>query len=145
MYMFGTTRTLKLFIGWLIALSIAYSTLSIFRHNHFQSGGFDLGIYDQAVWQYAHFQWPYNTIKDRFILGDHLTLTLPLLAPLFWLWEDVRMLLIFQGFWISFSALAIYNIAKVRKFLRLLRYVSPSYTASFTASSTLSILIFIPL
>ncbi|MBI3559953.1 hypothetical protein HY087_02395 [Candidatus Gottesmanbacteria bacterium] len=39
----------KLLIGWLVALSIAYSTLSIIRHNHFQSGGFDLGIYDQAV------------------------------------------------------------------------------------------------
>ncbi|MDP1721983.1 MAG: DUF2079 domain-containing protein [Candidatus Gottesmanbacteria bacterium] len=102
--------TLKLIIGWIIGLSIAYSTLSIIRHNHFQSGGFDLGLYDQAVWQYANFQWPYNTIKDRFILGDHLTLTLPFLAPLFWIWSDVRMLLIFQAFWISFSALAIYKI-----------------------------------
>lgn len=73
-----------------------------------------MGLYDQAVWQYANFQWPYNTIKDRFILGDHLTLTLPLLAPLFWLWDDVRMLLIFQAFWISFSALAIYKIARIR-------------------------------
>lgn len=106
--------TFKVLVGWVIGLSIAYSVLSIVRHNHFQSGGFDLGIYDQAVWQYAHFQWPYNTIKDRFILGDHLTLTLPLLAPLFWLWDDVRMLLIFQAFWISFSALAIYKIVKQR-------------------------------
>lgn len=102
--------TFKLLIVWIIGLSIAYSALSIIRHNHFQSGGFDLGLYDQAVWQYAHFQWPYNTIKDRFILGDHLTLTLPLLAPLFWLWEDVRILLIFQAFWVSFSALAIYKL-----------------------------------
>jgi len=37
-------------IGWIVVLSVAYSTLSIIRHNHFQSGGFDLGIYDQAVW-----------------------------------------------------------------------------------------------
>jgi len=62
----------------------------------------------------VNFQWPYNTIKDRFILGDHLTLTLPLLAPLFCLWSDVRMLLIFQAFWVSFSALAIYKIALLR-------------------------------
>ncbi|MBI5620400.1 DUF2079 domain-containing protein [Candidatus Gottesmanbacteria bacterium] len=101
-------------IIWILLLSIVYSALSIVRHNHFQSGGFDLGIYDQAVWQYAHFQWPYNTIKDRFILGDHLTLTLPLLAPLFWLWSDARILLIFQAFWISFSSLAMYKIAIVR-------------------------------
>lgn len=106
--------TLKVFIGWIIVLSIAYSALSIVRQNHFQSGGFDLGIYDQAVWQYAHFQWPYNTVKDRFILGDHLTLTLPLLAPLFWFWDDVRMLLIFQAVWISFSAMAIYKLVRIR-------------------------------
>ncbi len=80
--------TLKLLIAWIIVLAIAYSALSIIRHNHFQSGGFDLGMYDQAVWQYANYQWPYNTIKERFILGDHLTLTLPLLAPLFWIWDD---------------------------------------------------------
>lgn len=104
----------KVLIAWVVALSISYSALSIIRHNHFQSGGFDLGLYDQEVWQYAHFQWPYNTIKDRFILGDHLTLTLPLLAPLFWLWEDVRMLLIFQAVWLSFSALAIYKLVKIR-------------------------------
>lgn len=75
-----------------------------------------MGLYDQAVWQYAHFQWPYNTIKDRFILGDHLTLTLPLLAPLFWLWSDARMLLVFQAFWISFSTLAIYKLVTHRGF-----------------------------
>ncbi|MBI3955798.1 DUF2079 domain-containing protein [Candidatus Gottesmanbacteria bacterium] len=106
---------MRLLVIWIILLSVLYSTLSILRHNHFQSGGFDLGIYDQAVWQYANFQWPYNTIKDRLILGDHLTLTLPLLAPLFWLWSDVRMLLIFQAAWINFSVLAIYKIAILRK------------------------------
>lgn len=127
--------TWKALIGWVIVLSIAYSALSILRHNHFQSGGFDLGIYDQVVWQYANFQWPYNTIKDRFILGDHLTLTLPLLAPLYWLWEDVRMLLIFQAMWISFSALAIYKIALLRlsKLDALTISSRPRYVCQWTA------------
>ncbi|MBI3343230.1 DUF2079 domain-containing protein, partial [Candidatus Gottesmanbacteria bacterium] len=126
---------MRLLVIWIILLSVLYSTLSILRHNHFQSGGFDLGIYDQAVWQYAHFQWPYNTIKDRFILGDHLTLTLPLLTPLFWLWEDVRMLLIFQAVWISFSALAIYKIALLRlsKFDALTTITRPRYVCQWTA------------
>lgn len=106
----------KLLIAWILLLSILYSTLSILRHNHFQSGGFDLGIFDQTVWQYSRFLNPYNTIKDCFILGDHLTLTLPLLAPLFWLWNNVRILLIFQAFWLSFSSLAVYKLARIRKF-----------------------------
>ncbi len=106
----------RFLIVWVVLLGILYSTLSLIRHNHFQSGGFDLGIYDQALWQYSRFLAPYSTIKERFILGDHLTLTLPLLAPLFWLWEDVRMLLVFQAFWLASSSIAIFLLARLRKF-----------------------------
>jgi uncharacterized membrane protein len=116
------SRFTKLLIIWLLALALLYSTLSILRHEHFQSGGFDLGLYDQTVWQYAHFFSPYNTIKDRFILGDHLNLTLPLLAPLYWFWSDVRILLIFQAFWLSFSSLAIYQLCRLRKFSSLVSF-----------------------
>jgi len=97
-------------------LSIAYAALSIIRHVRFESGGFDLGLYDQAVWQYSRFLSPFNTIKDRFILGDHLTLTLPFLSPLYFLWNDVRILLLFQAFWISLSVVAIYKLSLLRKF-----------------------------
>jgi uncharacterized membrane protein len=106
----------KLIITWIFVLTILYSLLSILRHNHFQSGGFDLGVYDQAVWQYSRFMEPYNTIKERFILGDHFTLTLPLLAPLFWLCDNVRILLVFQAFWISLSTLAIYKLSLKKGF-----------------------------
>ncbi|MDO8582950.1 MAG: DUF2079 domain-containing protein [bacterium] len=101
---------------WIIVLSVLYSALSILRHDHFQSGGFDLGIYDQSVWQYSKLLAPFNTIKYRFILGDHLSLTLPLLSPLFYLWDNVRMLLIFQAFWISFSTFAVFKIIRNRNF-----------------------------
>lgn len=101
---------------WIIVLSVLYSALSILRHDHFQSGGFDLGIFDQSVWQYSNLLTPFNTIKYRFILGDHLNLTLPLLSPLFYLWDNVRILLIFQAFWISFSTLAVFKIIRNRNF-----------------------------
>lgn len=106
----------RFFILWVLLLSVLYGLLSVLRHIHFQSGGFDLGIYDQAVWQYSHFLFPYNTIKERFILGDHFTLTLPLLTPLYWIWDNVKILLIFQSIWISFSAIAVYLVTKIRKF-----------------------------
>lgn len=106
----------RILLVWICIVAILYATLSLVRHNHFLTGGFDLGMYDQAVWQYSKFIWPYNTIKDRFILGDHLTLTLPLLAPLFWIWNDVRALLVFQAIWVSFSVLAVYKLVRIRKF-----------------------------
>ena len=108
--------TFKVLIVWLFVLSILYSLLSIIKHMHFQSGGFDLGIFDQAVWQYSKFLEPYSTIKEMLILGDHLTLTLPLLAPLFYIWDDVRMLLIFQAFWLTFASVAVYKLCQIRKF-----------------------------
>jgi len=107
-------RIPKALILLLLFISVIYSSLAIIRHNRFESGAFDLGIYDQTVWQYSHFEFPYNTIKERLILGDHLTLTLPLLAPLYWIWSDVRMLLIFQSVWLAVSAMPIYFIARLR-------------------------------
>ena len=111
--------SLKLLIVWIIILSVLYSALSIVRHNNFQSGAFDLGLYDQSIWQYSTFQIPYNTIKDRFILGDHLALTLPFLAPLFWVWDDVRMLLLFQAFWASLSTLPVFLLIRNRGYSSL--------------------------
>jgi len=110
----------RILLVWICILAILYATLSVVRHNHFQSTATDLGVYDQAVWQYSRFLWPYNTVKDRFILGDHLTLTLPLLAPLFWVWNDARALLILQAAWVSVSVLAVYKLVRLRKFSPLI-------------------------
>jgi len=81
---------------------------------HFQSGGFDLGLYDQAVWRFSQFLDPYNTVKQRIIFGDHFVLTLPFLSPLFYLWDDVRALLLLQAAVISASVIPIYLIAVKR-------------------------------
>lgn len=116
---FFKKKALLLFLVGVFLFAIAYSALSLVRHSHFQSGGFDLGIYDQAVWQYSHFLYPFNSIKEKIIFGDHLTLTLPLLAPLYWIWDDVRVLLIFQAFWISFSSVAIFLYLLKRNFTRV--------------------------
>jgi len=108
--------TFKLLLLWVFVLSVLYSLLSVLRHMHFQSGGFDLGIFDQALFQYSNFLFPYNTIKERFILGDHLNLTLPLLSPLYWIVKDVKILLIFQAVFITISTIAIYKLSLLRKF-----------------------------
>lgn len=116
--------------SYLIVLSIAYALLSIIRHSHFESGGFDLGIFDQSLWQYAHFLFPYSTLKERLILGDHLALTMPLLVPLYWLRSDVRMLLGFQAVWLVASSIPIYLLARLRKF---------SFTVSFLIAGLYSL------
>ena len=111
---FFTRYQWVLLLSYVFVLSILYGALSIVRHMHFQSGGFDLGLYDQAVWRFSQFLDPFNTVKGRIIFGDHLVLTLPLLGPLFYLWNDVRMLLIIQAVAIGVSAIPIYFIALKR-------------------------------
>lgn len=68
-------------------------------------GGFDLGIFDQGIRAYAHFQLPVSSIKDVHhnfpptysLMGDHFSPVLALLAPLYWLWNDPRILLLAQA------------------------------------------------
>ncbi|MFD0275464.1 DUF2079 domain-containing protein [Kitasatospora sp. NPDC127111] len=70
-----------------------------------QLGGFDLGIFDQGVRGYAHFGLPVSSLKsfhhefpaDFSLLGDHFSPVIALMAPLYWLWDDPRSLLIGQA------------------------------------------------
>src|SRR4051795_13037064 len=78
--------------------AVALAALAILRHDRYGSGGFDLGIFDQQVWSYAHFRVGPNTVKRTHdLLGDHFHPILVLLAPLYWLWDDVRALLVAQA------------------------------------------------
>jgi uncharacterized membrane protein len=103
-----------LLLIWCVVLTILYSTLSVLRHVHFESGGFDLGLYDQAVWKFGNLLGPYNTVKGRIIFGDHMVLTLPLFGLLYRFWDDVRLLLVMQAGAIVFSTIPIFLIAKRR-------------------------------
>lgn len=58
----------------LMAVSFAvYSIFSIERHQQFGTAGYDLGIFDQAVRAYSHFQAPIVPLKGvgYNIFGDH--------------------------------------------------------------------------
>lgn len=101
------------FLTFLFAL--LYGLLSVQRHLRFDSFAYDLGIYDQAIWQYSRLEIPFNTIKEKLILADHFTPSLALLAPLFWLWDDVKMLLIFQAFWLAASGWPVFLLARAKR------------------------------
>ena len=94
---------------------ITYSTLSIVRHQHYQSFGYDLGINDQVVWRYSHFQLPLTTIDPfptKTKLAEHVELVYALVAPFYWIWSSRRMLILVRTAWFCFSAVAVYLLAK---------------------------------
>jgi len=81
-----------------LAAAVLYAAVGIFRHDHFGSAAFDLGIQDQTVWGYSHLQMIPNTVLGiRNPLGDHFDPVLMALAPLYWIWSDPRMLLVAQA------------------------------------------------
>lgn len=89
-----------------------YSFFSITKHLRFNSFGFDLGIYDQLIWLVSRGQTLYSSVLDYHPWGDHLTPSLVFLSPLYWLWDDVIILLLFQAFFVASGAFPIFLLAK---------------------------------
>ena len=89
----GTAQLLQL-AAVLAAAAGLYLAHSLLRFRNFEARGYDLGIFDQAVRQYSRFEAPYVPIKGEgfHILGDHFHPIIALLAPLYWVWDDPRVL-----------------------------------------------------
>src|SRR5439155_22181161 len=89
--------------------AIAYGSISMYRHNVFASGAFDLGVQDQTVWGYSRLEMIPNTVEMvRNLLGDHFHPILIAIAPLYWIWDDVRVLLIAQAVLIAAGGVPIF-------------------------------------
>ena len=93
-------------VWMLVALTAAgYSVFALARYHTFQTGSYDLVIFDQAVRSYAHFQPGISIIKGlhngfgpRFsVLGDHWSPILAVLAPLYWVFNGPQTLLVAQA------------------------------------------------
>jgi uncharacterized membrane protein len=93
--------------------AVGLGAAAIFRHDHYGSNGYDLGIFDQTVWGYSRFEFIPNTIlRLPNALGDHFHPILMTLAPLYWIWDDARVLLIAQAALIALAGLPIFFWAR---------------------------------
>ncbi|MFG2294247.1 DUF2079 domain-containing protein [Streptomyces sp. NPDC048603] len=91
------------------ALFFGYSVISLALHERLLTRAFDLGIFVQVVRSYAEGHLPVSEVKgpDFPVLGDHFSPVLALLAPLYWLWPSVKMLLVAQAALAAGSVLAL--------------------------------------
>jgi uncharacterized membrane protein len=99
-------RPPALALGALVAASAVLNALtSVHRYDTLHSGTYDLVIFDQAVRSYSRFHLPVAIVKgvhngfgpDFAVLGDHFSPILALLAPLYWIHDDPRTLLVAQA------------------------------------------------
>lgn len=93
-----------LVLSWIIILA----SFAITRHNRLNSSAYDLGIYSQVVWNTSQGDLFASSLEVNNFLGDHVAPVLLLLAPLYWLWPDARMLLIVQAIALCLGAIPVY-------------------------------------
>jgi uncharacterized membrane protein len=126
---------------WLLLIvagsALGYATFALFRHWHFQSGAYDLGILDQALWHYSRLERPVNTIGDYSnILGDHFHPILLLLAPLYWLVPRPETLLVAQAILLAVSALPVHSFIRRRHPAPVALVLTAAYVSHWAMQKT---------
>jgi uncharacterized membrane protein len=102
-------------LGGMIVLFVGtFVWLAWLTHARFGTFGFDLGIFDQGVWLLSRFQDPFVTIRGLPLFGDHASYILLLVAPLYWIWADPRLLLLLQVVFLAIPAISVYLIGTRR-------------------------------
>jgi uncharacterized membrane protein len=84
---------------------------SSMRHALFQSGAFDLGFFDQALYLISRGQPPIISFWGYHVLGGHADWILYLLAPLYRLAANVHWLFAIQAVSLAIAALPLYHLA----------------------------------
>ena len=95
------------------AASAYFSAAGLLLHFSFRSYGWDLGIFDQVLWNTAHGRLFEYSFRNILYLGDHFSPALLLLSPLALLGAGPAPLLVAQG--IAFGAACIPLFAAVRR------------------------------
>ncbi|MCB9079076.1 MAG: DUF2079 domain-containing protein [Anaerolineaceae bacterium] len=103
-------------VAWtlIILYIITFTWLAILRHASFNSSGFDLGIYDQVVWNTLHGRILFYTTTGipALHLSNHASFILILVAPFYLIYSGPEMLLFLQAAAIGLGGLPLFWLAR---------------------------------
>ena len=108
----GKQRSNTILFILILIYVVIFSYASIKQYNAYNTTLYDLGIFDQVIWNTAHGRFFESSIKGFNFLGDHFSPILILISPLYHIFRDVRILLVLQTFLLAIGAFPIYLIAK---------------------------------
>jgi uncharacterized membrane protein len=91
---------------------VLFLLLSVFRHMTFNSHAYDMGLYSQAFYKFAHFDFDNTVRKVANIWGDHFTVIFIPLSWLYWLFPFSVTLLVLQSLIVSLGAIPLYLLAR---------------------------------
>jgi len=98
-------RTVRRTVLVLAAFYAAWFSLyTCFGHDRFRTWAFDLGTFDQGIWLAGHGFDHFVTVRGLPLLGDHVRFFSFVLAPMYWIWDDARALLVAQSVAIAAGA-----------------------------------------
>lgn len=101
-----------------VALAVVHavwmSWMQVDMHLGLGTFAYDVGLYDQGVWLLSRGQEPFVTLMGRNLLGDHASLILLLLVPVYWVIPGTATLLVSQAMAVAAGALPIYFYARAR-------------------------------
>lgn len=102
-----------LIVAALISIYIlTVGTLSLLKHFSYQTYAFDLGIFDQVMWNTIHGRLFDCSIIGRNYLGDHFAPVLLLLTPFYALFPTPVTLLVLQTVFLALGAVPVYWLAR---------------------------------
>jgi uncharacterized membrane protein len=88
--------------------------LMVLKHDAFNTRTYDFGRFAQAIWNTLHGRFLFTTIDYHSILGNHFSPYLALLAPLYLLWPDERVLFLVQAASVAAGGLVLTQIVRAR-------------------------------
>ena len=98
-----------------LGFAAGYALYGLFRHWHFGSSAFDLGIFDQVVWHLSRFDAPASSIRGfSNFLGDHFFPVIVLFAPLYWVAPRPETLIVAQAVLFAASIVPVFLFARSR-------------------------------
>ena len=99
-----------------VALFVLYAGYALARQAGYLTAGYDLGIFDQAVRNYAHLRAPLVPLKGNGynIFADHFHPIIAVAAPFYWIWNSPDVLLVGQAALIAASVPFVYAFAARR-------------------------------
>ena len=107
----GRRRARRYLAPWLIAALVFafYLTISLFRYLQLDPLSWDLGIFTEAVKQYAHLRAPVADVRGSGfnLLGDHFSPIIALIAPFFLIAPSPITLLVVQALLTAVSVLPV--------------------------------------
>lgn len=97
----------------ILVFGVVFGVLSYRRHSEYGSFGFDMGIFDQAVWLIARGK-SFITVRGLDVFGHHANVAFYLLAPFSWMGAGPQFLNLLQVAALSLSAVPLYVLARFR-------------------------------